>query len=290
MRLHDPVGEDLGRGRLEPPARVSPAQLRQPPGLGNAAIGVHVERGQDPDRELPGAVEGRVGVEESRAGAGLDDRRDAVPVGQGLPGLQSFYIVLRAEVGDEPVDQAGRALAEGPARLARPRVALDAAAGRVRGGPGDAGQRPGPASCPGGMAVGRGEQGRTVGHGGVQVLLARVRLREEGQVPAAPGDPRGAGMGRGVVADLGHDLVLRPEPVEVAEAELDAAGDEVDVRILEGRQDHAPAEVDDPGGRAAQPERPGAAAGEDDLAAGHGQGLGPGRVRGHGDGPWRSSG
>ncbi len=124
------------------------------------------------------------------------------------------------------------------------------------------------------MAVGGIQHDRPAGDRGVEVLFARIRLREERQVPAPSGDPCGVGMGRGVGADLGQDLVAREEPVQVAEAELDASGDEMDVGVLKGRQDHAASEVDHPGRWASPLQGLAAVADIDDLTGRDRQGLG----------------
>jgi hypothetical protein len=89
-------------------------------------------------------------------------------------------------------------------------------------------------------------------------------------------------MGGGVVPDLGQDLGLSRQAVEVAQAELDAARDEVDMGVLKGRQDHAAAEVDDPGRAVSPAQGVAAAADEDDPAPGDGHGLGVRPRHGHG--------
>jgi hypothetical protein len=90
-------------------------------------------------------------------------------------------------------------------------------------------------------------------------------------------------MGGRVGPDLGQDGLPRPQAVEVAEAELDAARDQVDVGVLEGGQDQPAAQIDDAGGRAAPGQGLPDGADENDPAAGHGQGFGPGDRPGHRD-------
>ena len=252
VRLDDPVGEDLGRGRLEARPGVATAERGQAPDLGNAAAGVHLERGQNPDAELAGAVEGRVGLQDVPVGPGLDDRYDAEAVGHGQSRFQSVDIFHGPEGGDTRLDEAGRALPQGPRRFACPWVALDAAADGVRRVPGDAGQGQGPRIDPAAVAVGGIQNRGPVGDEGVEIFLARIRLREKGQGPAAARDPGEIGVRGRVLPDPGEHRFLRRELGDIAGEQLDAAHDEVDVGILEGRQDHAAAEIDDPG-RAAPP-------------------------------------
>ena len=180
------------------------------------------------------------------------------------------------------MDEVRRAFTQGPGRGPRLGIALDAAANRVRRVPGDAGQGQGPRIHPGGMAVGRIQHDGPAGDHGVEGLFARIRLREERQVPAPSGDPGGVRMGRGVSPDLRQDLLGSEEPVQIAETELHAPGNEMDMGVLKGRQDQAASEIDDPGRRASPLQGPAAVPDVDDLSGRDRQGFGARPARGHG--------
>ena len=65
------------------------------------------------------------------------------------------------------------------------------------------------------------------------------------QVPAAPAHPGRGRMFGGVALHFLQDRRLRREPVQVALQRLDPARHRVDVRVVERRQDHLPAEIHD---------------------------------------------
>ncbi len=141
-----------------------------------------------------------------------------------------------------------------------------------------------------------GEVDRTVRDDGVEQLPGRQTALEALHRPAAAGDPLLVGVGVGVGADP-LQVVGHPDGSgEVADGQLGAAEDGVDVRVLEARQQQLAGEVDDLGVRAdqvpdlvvadrgdpaagdGQTGRPGAggvagvhgAAGEDQIGLGHG--------------------
>jgi hypothetical protein len=97
------------------------------------------------------------------------------------------------------------------------------------------------------MTVGRAEIDRPIGDDGVEQAPVGDRRRGEGvHRPAAAEDPGEIRVRGGVILDRLEVLPLGGEIVQGAGAVVHAGADGVDMRVLEGGQDHLAVQVDDP--------------------------------------------
>ena len=105
---------------------------------------------------------------------------------------------------------------------------------------------------PGAVAVGVGQERRTIGHGTVEVGGARVAPIEGSHRPASAQDPLVPGVCAGVLRDARQVACLAGFAREVAADHVEPAPHGVHVGVLKARQQHASGKVDDLGLRADQ--------------------------------------
>lgn len=203
------------------------------------------------DAEREGAAAGDVVVdlERVRADVGLLDRGDAQAVGH-LLHLEDGLVPHRIlGLRDDVLDEVHGGLAQRTGGLAGLRVALDAAARRLRRVLVDAGALERGGIRPAGMTVLRDEPGGPVGQDLVEVGLVRIALGIEWRRPAGREDP-------GIVRVLGDarldgfdHLRRRLEIQEIALQLVEPAIQQVHVRVLQAGHRHlAGLERDDLGG------------------------------------------
>ena len=272
--LDDAVLHDLDRGRGE---AGSPG-LR-PPGhqlvdLLAAAAPVPPQRADHPGLQRSGLLglqvdRQRVGLAEQRPDGGVLPGRDTVGEHHLLGHQQPGELVLGGGHRRQSLDEAGSPLVQGARRRARG-VPLDPAVGRVRRRGVDAGELEGPAVGPGPVPVTVRQQGRPVGHDGVEHL---ARRRTAGEVRHRPARPEHPGLVRvrcQVGRDPGHRLGGRAGPGQVAAQHVDAGGERVRVRVLEPGDQEAAVQRHHLGAPAHQGAHVVVAGHRDDAAVAHG--------------------
>ena len=179
---------------------------------------------------------------------GLDCRvlpgRDPPCMEPGLGAEDRLLPLLGRRLGNEVLDEPHRAFLERPGGLSVG-VALDPAVGGVGGLARNPGELERPRVRPGAVAVAVHEEGRPVGDKFVEVALERSPAREGVHRPAVPEDPVAVGMLGGIARDSLEAFLARLGLVQSALKLREAAVRRVEVRVLEAREHHAAAELDD---------------------------------------------
>ena len=181
--------------------------------------------------------------------ASQDVRRHPRVLPSGDP--EGVEVLLRHEQGSAPFGRIGprdepipegvrRALVQRAGRLPGHGVAFDAAVPRVGRVARDPRELERAAVHPRAVHVPVHQEHRTVGDDAVQVLLARGSAGEQVHRPPPSGDPRLAGVVRGVRGDRLQVGVDRPEVVEVHAQQVPSAERGMDVRVLEPGHDQPP--------------------------------------------------
>lgn len=130
------------------------------------------------------------------------------------------------------------------------------------------------------MPVARPEERGPVGDQAVEQLLPGVRLGKVGELPARAANPRQRRVRRGIRADRAQHLGGARRIIEIAQAQVHAALDQVYVRVLKGGEEHPAGEVHHFGVRPKDARREAVGADVDDPPAADGHGARPasGRV------------
>ena len=163
---------------------------------------------------------------------------------------------------------------EDACRLARSPIHDDGAGLRSARAPADARFLEGLRIGPRDLAVLARQQGRTIGHGLVQHLSSgHVGVGEQLGVPVASKHPRARRHVFGVVVNLRFDVVQGRGGREVELIERESAGDQVDVRVVQTREDARALSVEDDGLRAAKALHVAVGADAKDLIAADGDGF-----------------
>jgi hypothetical protein len=166
------------------------------------------------------------------------------------------------------------------------RVALDAAVGGVGCACRDAGDLERAGVHPHAVMVSVTQRDGPVGHHAVEGLGHRRAAREERHRPPGAEDPGLVGMGVRVLRDDAQAVLSVESAGQVALQQLDTGLHGVDVRVLEARQQHPAAQIDDLGHRARHVRERARFGDREDRSGAHGDVTGPRALPGRGeDGP-----
>ncbi len=198
------------------------------------------DRAPDAQREVPLVAEALEDPGRAEPAVLVVDRADAARVGELEPGPRRLDPLVLGREHVAVAEAPGRLLAQDPGRLAR-LVALDDAAVHVEvaAGGGERGRVE-----PGGVVVLRDQDRRRLAGDLVERLLRRLDSRLPVAVPPAVAAQPAPGRDLGL-AHARERLVDRRAAVQLHLALRERPGREVDVRVGEGGEDAAAAEVDD---------------------------------------------
>ena len=270
------VDPDIGAAvvaaqRLDPAERVGHRLLREDLGGGG-----------DPQGEIAGPVETAIDLHVALFDQGVEHAGDAVAIAQRLAEPHAVGVALERRLRQPLEDPADGVLVGEPGGYA-----LTIAHELAVAGIGDAGveaDRLAPLGVERGIvAVGGEDEAGPVGHRLVQHLAGQVVRAEDAGIPADAVDPELVGLARRVVAHDPLQLGDRARRFQVgAGGELGAAVLQVDMGVLEPRQDQPAAGVDLAGAPVGERPDLGVLAERQDAAAAGGQRPRPRSRRIHG--------
>ena len=210
-------------------------------------------------------------------GVELDRRAEGVlhaghPGGVQLGGHRGQHRqpLVHRRLGQQPGHQALRAFLQHAGGLTGARIADDRAVHRIRRVAGDPGQRQRLRVDPGGVVVEAADEGRPIGHRGIELRPRRQSAGEGVVAPALAEHPRPRRLGRGELPQPGLHLRHRVGVTDVGALGGEAAFEQVQVGVVEAGHDAAAPRVEGGGRRPAQPLEIGGAAHGDDPIAAHG--------------------